>query len=92
MIISSRTPEGLPNRCSLCGKAVAVEPSEPLGDAPCPYCGDLLLWCDRSFERIREVLAAQLGESHERISSDTSFVDDLGMDSLDMVEATMELE
>lgn len=42
MNISSRTPEGEPNRCPVCGKAVRIEPSRPPGDAPCPHCGHLL--------------------------------------------------
>jgi hypothetical protein len=39
---SSRTPEGEPNRCPICGKAVLIDPSRPPGDAPCPNCGHLL--------------------------------------------------
>jgi hypothetical protein len=42
MIPSSRTPEGQPNRCPVCGKSVRLEPSNPPGDAPCPHCGHLL--------------------------------------------------
>jgi anti-anti-sigma regulatory factor len=42
MIISSRTPEGLPTRCPVCGLAPQVEPSDPAGAAPCPRCGHLL--------------------------------------------------
>jgi len=42
MVISSRTPEGRPNRCPVCGSAITIEPSEPAGDAPCPHCGHLL--------------------------------------------------
>jgi hypothetical protein len=42
MTISSRTPEGLPNRCPVCGGDVRLEPSHPAGDAPCPHCGHLL--------------------------------------------------
>ena len=36
---SSRTPEGEPNQCPICGKEVRLEPSRPPGDAPCPNCG-----------------------------------------------------
>ena len=43
MTISSRTPEGEPNRCAICGAVVVIEPSDPAGDAPCPHCG-VLLW------------------------------------------------
>ncbi len=39
---SSRTPEGEPNRCPICGHEVTLEPTTPPGDAPCPYCGSLL--------------------------------------------------
>src|SRR5438128_1634153 len=42
MRISSRTPEGTPNRCPICGAAVRIEPSQPENDAPCPQCGALL--------------------------------------------------
>ena len=40
---STRTPEGQPNRCPVCGKPVLIDPSLPPGDAPCPHCG-CLLW------------------------------------------------
>src|SRR5262245_8107047 len=42
MNISSRTPEGSPNRCPVCGHDLRLEPSQPPGDAPCPACGSLL--------------------------------------------------
>jgi hypothetical protein len=42
VIISSRTPEGTPNRCPVCGQAVRIEPSASTRDAPCPHCGSLL--------------------------------------------------
>jgi nitrogen PTS system EIIA component len=42
MIPSSRTPEGVPNRCPVCGSSIRIEPSDPPGDAPCPSCGSLL--------------------------------------------------
>jgi hypothetical protein len=42
MPIASRTPEGSPNRCTVCGAIVVIEPSRPPGDAPCPACGHLL--------------------------------------------------
>ncbi|MBI5759045.1 MAG: STAS domain-containing protein [Planctomycetales bacterium] len=41
MPISSRTPEGIPNHCPMCGKEVVVNPSIPPGDALCPHCGQL---------------------------------------------------
>ena len=39
---STRTPEGEPNHCPVCGKPLRIEPSRPPGDAPCPHCGSLL--------------------------------------------------
>lgn len=42
MTISSRTPEGTPNRCVLCGLDLKLEPSIDTLDAPCPHCGHLL--------------------------------------------------
>lgn len=42
MIVASRTPEGSPNHCPVCGAEVVLEPSRPPGDAPCPNCGSLL--------------------------------------------------
>jgi hypothetical protein len=50
MIPSSRTPEGEPNCCPLCGHEVRVDVSYPAGDAPCPHCGHLL-WFWASPER-----------------------------------------
>ena len=42
MVISSRTPEGTPNLCPVCGSAIKIEPSDPAGEAPCPVCGHRL--------------------------------------------------
>jgi len=43
-------------------------------------------------ERVIDIVAEQLGVEKEKISPETSFVDDLGADSLDTVELVMELE
>jgi len=43
-------------------------------------------------ERVIEIVANQLGVDKEKVSRDSSFVNDLGADSLDMVELVMELE
>ena len=42
--------------------------------------------------KVIEVVAEQLGVDKEKITRDTSFVNDLGADSLDTVELIMELE
>jgi acyl carrier protein len=44
------------------------------------------------FEKIREIAAEQLGIDESDITPDSSFVDDLGADSLDIVELIMALE
>ena len=43
-------------------------------------------------ERVIDIVAEQLGQSKDLITRDTSFVNDLGADSLDTVELVMELE
>jgi len=43
-------------------------------------------------ERIREIIADQLGVEVERITPEAKFVEDLGADSLDVVELIMAFE
>ena len=43
-------------------------------------------------ERVIDIVADQLGVDKEKITAETSFVNDLGADSLDTVELVMELE
>lgn len=42
MTPSSRTPEGSPNRCGVCGKTAAIDDATPIRDATCPFCGSLI--------------------------------------------------
>jgi acyl carrier protein len=44
------------------------------------------------FDRLRALIAEQFSVSEESIDMDTSFTDDLGADSLDVVELTMAIE
>ena len=44
------------------------------------------------FERVRKIIADQLGADESEITLQTSFVDDLNADSLDLVELIMSLE
>ena len=44
------------------------------------------------FEKVKSVLVEQLGVDEDTITMDSSFVDDLGADSLDIVELIMGLE
>ncbi len=47
---------------------------------------------DAILEKVKEVIVDQLGVEEEIIKTDTSFIDDLGADSLDIVELIMSLE
>ena len=44
------------------------------------------------FERIKKVIVEQLGVEEKEVVPSASFVDDLGADSLDLVELIMSLE
>ena len=44
------------------------------------------------FERLKTIVVEQLGVDGEEVVSSASFVDDLGADSLDLVELIMSLE
>lgn len=43
-------------------------------------------------EKVKEIISKQLGVSVSEITPDTSFVEDLGADSLDTVELVMAFE
>jgi acyl carrier protein len=43
-------------------------------------------------ERVIDIVSEQLGVDKEKVTPETSFVNDLGADSLDTVELVMELE
>lgn len=43
-------------------------------------------------ERVIDIVAEQLGVDKEKVTPETSFVNDLGADSLDTVELVMALE
>ena len=108
MTVSSRTPEGQPNKCPVCAAQIRIEPSLPWGDAPCPSCGHLLWFVKhpnghqfhneqtaniRKTE-LRHFIARQLGISVEKIPHKLNEIDFnlLGADSLDAVEIIMMLE
>lgn len=44
------------------------------------------------FERIKKIIVEQLGAPETSVTSEASFVDDLGADSLDIVELVMAIE
>lgn len=43
-------------------------------------------------ERVKKIVVEQLGVKEDEVNTDSSFVDDLGADSLDTVELVMALE
>ena len=45
-----------------------------------------------TFERVKKVIVEQLDVSEDEVTPEASFVDDLGADSLDVVELVMGLE
>ena len=79
--ISSRTPEGEPNRCHVCGAEICLDPSRPPGDAPCQNCGTLAWFPLGKKDR------------HGRwITRATSFTKDIGLDSLEMADLILTFE
>ncbi|MCL6639211.1 MAG: acyl carrier protein [Firmicutes bacterium] len=44
------------------------------------------------FEKVKSIIVEQLGVEEEDVKMESSFVDDLGADSLDIVELVMALE
>jgi acyl carrier protein len=105
--ISSRTPEGQPNRCPVCGGEIVIEPSLPVGDAPCPQCGVLVWFFDspeghRCYEaslvesicnRLAGFVGKRLGvDPSATVDSRAFLTETLGSDSLDVAELVMELE
>ncbi|MDR5709506.1 MAG: acyl carrier protein [Armatimonadota bacterium] len=45
-----------------------------------------------TFERVKAIIVEQLGVNGEEVTEEASFVEDLGADSLDVVELVMALE
>jgi acyl carrier protein len=48
-------------------------------------------WLD-IFSKVKDIVVEQLGVDEEEVNEQASFVDDLGADSLDIVELVMALE
>lgn len=98
MTIASRTPEGVPNHCPVCGADPCIEPSQPFGEAPCPNCGALLWFVSidstmhlgRSSDELWDDIAERFGVDREAVRAGRW--NEFGLDSLDLVELVMELE
>ncbi|MFO0898471.1 MAG: hypothetical protein U0836_13700 [Pirellulales bacterium] len=95
MSISSRTPEGTPGRCPLCGAELAVDYAAPAGDAVCPQCGCLVWEAEQRWLALRNRISELWGVSPELVTPDMRFSELFGKesgDSLDDVERVMVLE
>jgi hypothetical protein len=73
VVISSRTPEGDPNRCPVCGRDCRVEPSLFGRDAPCAHCGHLL-WFTKSSSAepqklVKSLLEAKFGPQSKEVDA-----------------------
>lgn len=99
MTISSRTPEGTPNHCPVCGHGFRIQPSQLFGDAPCPACGTLLWFItggegprffDPEAAGLIQFVAARLGVSPDVVRAGR--LDEVGLDSMEVVELVMEWE
>jgi len=44
------------------------------------------------FEKVKKIIVEQLGVEEDEVNMESSFIDDLGADSLDIVELIMALE
>ena len=44
------------------------------------------------FDKVKEIIVEQLGVAENAVTTEASFIDDLGADSLDIVELIMALE
>lgn len=47
---------------------------------------------DEVFEKVKAIIVDQLGADEDQVTLNSSFVDDLGADSLDIVELVMAME
>ena len=47
---------------------------------------------DEVFDKVKEIIVEQLGVAENTVTPEASFIDDLGADSLDIVELIMSLE
>jgi acyl carrier protein len=101
MKTASRTPEGVPGNCPICNAVLCLEPSDPVGDAPCPYCGHLL-WFVRLANQVKyypqeDIAATKRQRLYEAIAN---WARDAGidlraihnLDSFDLAQLFLELE
>ena len=54
--------------------------------------GELVVSSEEVFENVKGIIVEQLGVADTAVTLEASFIDDLGADSLDIVELVMALE
>ena len=54
--------------------------------------GGLGMSSEEVFEKVKNIIVEQLGATESSVTMEASFIDDLGADSLDVVELVMALE
>ena len=54
--------------------------------------GGVMMNTEEVFEQVKKIIVEQLGVTETAVNMDASFIDDLGADSLDIVELVMALE
>ncbi len=91
MTVSSRTPEGMPSRCPLCGAATNIVYSDPGIDAPCPNCGHLLWASAQLLQSLIDRFEETFNTAPGAIAANSRLTN-LGFDSLETVELVMALE
>src|SRR5262249_18332308 len=89
-----------------CGADVTLDTGQKHGEAPCPKCGKPV-WYSKDTtgsrlydaatvtaikDKIAQILKDNLGANPESVTYSTSFVEDIGADSLDIVQLVMALE
>ncbi len=94
------------SHCSNCNADLRTGDLPLYGRVPCPNCGLYLFYLNtpagfRSFEnqeserlqeRIIDLVSEQLGIDRDKLANDAAIINELGADSLDVVELVMELE
>jgi len=54
--------------------------------------GELVMSSEEVFEKVKSIIVEQLGVAESSVTMEASFIDDLGADSLDIVELVMAIE
>jgi acyl carrier protein len=67
-------------------------PNPSLSNLPSPYEAKNVSKAENIEERVHNIVCEQLGTTRDKITAETSFINDLGADSLDTVELVMEFE